>query len=119
LDNTQTTVPPIHCQPWCEASDGHTSETELEDQRCYGIEHRIEMHLHERVKMVGNRDDSQEWTEWQVHDWLTVYATKAFARETVVTIGRGDMDVATLTPSEASHLAHQLLLAVSEIEGKV
>jgi hypothetical protein len=69
--------------------------------------------------VVGNRDGSQERTEWQVHDWLTVYATKGFAREPVVTIGRGDMDMATLTPSEASQLAHHLLLAVSEIEGKV
>jgi cation transport regulator ChaC len=116
---TTTPIAPIRCQSWCEANDGHTEEHDLEDQCCNGVEHRVELHLHEPVKMLGNRHGSQEWTEWQVHDWLTVYATKGFARESAVFVGHGEADGVTLTSSEARQVAQELLVLASLIECKV
>jgi hypothetical protein len=39
--HTWPSPPPITCQPWCEASDGHPNMRLREDQCCFGIEHRV------------------------------------------------------------------------------
>jgi hypothetical protein len=36
-------VGPITCQPWCQESDGHPTERGREDQRCFGVEHRVHL----------------------------------------------------------------------------
>lgn len=91
----------------------------LEDQGCNGVEHRVDLHLHEQVNMVGHRGEGKEWAEWEVYDYLTVYATKEFDHDPAVFIGRRGLAGAKLTPSEVRQLAHDLLLVASEIEGKV
>jgi hypothetical protein len=81
------------------------------------LEHRIELlDLHEQVKQVGHRGESTEWAEWEVSDWLTVYATKEFARDPAVFLGRGESAGAKLTPAEARTLAVELLLVADECD---
>jgi hypothetical protein len=93
MDNTEPTpIPPIICQPWCELNNGHTEARIPEDQCCNGVEHRVGLHLHELVNYTG----AGEGSDWH-HDYLTVYATKAFSRDPAVFVGRGESAGTDLT----------------------
>jgi hypothetical protein len=46
------TAPPVQCQPWCLAGDGHPNEWDRLDQSCWGAEHTVALSTEPTTHMV-------------------------------------------------------------------
>ena len=112
VDILHPNSPPITCQSWCQYGDGHTDDLVI-NQSCFGIEHRVPLHL---TKMTNEAGPGEE-PDWQ-HEYLTVYLEKLFAHEPTVCLGRGELSGVMMTTDEAHKLALNLLFVVAQISGQ-
>lgn len=46
------TAPPVQCQPWCLAGDGHPNEWDRLDQSCWGAEHTVQLSTEPKIHLV-------------------------------------------------------------------
>jgi hypothetical protein len=63
---THQTCAPITCQPWCQAGDGHATESVREDQYCFGVEHWVQLSTESTLLMSDGSTERQYLTAYVI-----------------------------------------------------
>jgi hypothetical protein len=99
-----STAPPVQCQPWCLAGDGHPNEWDPLDQSCWGAEHTVPLSTEPKIHLVVGGRKQQ---------YLSAYLEKAAedSAPSRVFIGHNGQGK-TATLDEAKRFALEILALV-------
>jgi hypothetical protein len=99
-----STAPPVQCQPWCLAGDGHPNEWDRLDQSCWGAEHTVQLSTEPKIHLVVGGRKQQ---------YLSAYLEKAAedSAPSRVFIGHNGKGK-TATLDEAKRFALEILALV-------
>ena len=113
-------LPPIQCQPWCEAGAiperaGHRDCFYREDQYCWGSELKVDLSLEPQVEIAAN--GGGHLVAAYVPDWLNVFLEQyADQAEPHIVMERFEgTHCAKLTPAEARELIQALQLVLGQV----